>query len=205
MSADHFFLDYEIMRKYPNLTQINSKTALLQRPDDVFTHTWTWTLGTLETSSTLNNPRQLKLWFQTRFWDLPAPQMTLKVWRCFHWAWDVVSVFISLWPPSLDWFPLQSLNVMLGSLYSSIVQRVPETPVALSGRSRMHTRQEIRSGGERNNMFPQQPLLLSMKWSGMFPAGQMVKRSVRNIPHRLQKCRLPTSRHYGKVGEQHCI
>lgn len=68
MSADHFFsLDYEIMRKYPNLTQINSKTALLQRPDDVFTAQGcvAWALscshGTLETSSTLNNPRQLKL------------------------------------------------------------------------------------------------------------------------------------------------
>lgn len=168
MSADNFFLDYEIMRKYPNLAQINSKTALLQRPDDVFTAQGciAWALscshGTFETSSTLNNPRQLKLWFQTRLWGLSAPQMTLKVWWCFHWALDVVSVSISLWPPSLDRFPLQGLKVTLGSLYSSIMQRVPETPMALSGRSRMHTREEIRSGGERSGLyqqhiFPQQP------------------------------------------------
>lgn len=31
----------------------------------------------------------------------------------------------------------------------------PETPMALSGRSRMHTREEIRSGGERSGLFQQ--------------------------------------------------
>lgn len=73
----------------------------------------------------------------------------------------------------------------------------------------MHTSEEIRGGGESSGQqytFSQQVLFFhEMEWDVTSRSdGEEILLTLRNIPHGLQKCRLLTSFHYGKVEEQNC-
>lgn len=74
----------------------------------------------------------------------------------------------------------------------------------------MHTSEEIRGGGESSSLFQQyifSQLLFFHEMERDVTSrsdGEEILLTLRNIPHRLQKCRLLTSFHYGKVEEQNC-